>query len=344
MAAVSPADPLPLVLAAVALAARSAAAAGPTGVEIAPRPDDCPSVAQLRDSLEARLPGVVRERGAGGSPLRLVIGAEEGPSRGPRLDLFDAAGAVVLRRALAPPAPGRADEGCAALADTVALIVARYLTELGYRGPPAAGVVSGTLRGSPTPPAMGSAGRSAAAPDAIGDRVAGLVSVGAGGRVGFGGSQSQPRPELLAGATLVAGGLAFGLSAGVGSQVSTSIPGAPDGRFRLREVPVRAMVGARRPVGGGALLAGAALSVGLLSFTSEGVEGATSRRAVELGGEASVGWVRAVSGPLAVRFGAAAGVIGAPRDFEVGQGRPFYRTPRVYLRLELGAGIAFGKI
>jgi hypothetical protein len=88
----------------------------------------CPSAKQVEDALYARVPGAVvpfseaERRGA----LQLTLAAAS-PDGGRSFLLVDAGGEIRLQRALSP---ATAQRDCAALAETAALIVQRYLTDL----------------------------------------------------------------------------------------------------------------------------------------------------------------------------------------------------------------------
>jgi hypothetical protein len=98
----------------------------------------CPSRAEVAAALEARLPGTTRApRGPRPSMHYRLDLQEDGPAA--RLHLRDGAGTSRLERRLSMPAPaGRGParaESCRALAEAAALMVARYLREIGYRSP-----------------------------------------------------------------------------------------------------------------------------------------------------------------------------------------------------------------
>jgi len=101
-------------------------------------PAACPSPRQLGAALNALVPGLASAAPAA-TPLPLagnlrldVARASEGDLR---VDLLDAHGEVVLHRALPAPPRGHAPD-CPALAETIALIVDRYLHDVGYEAPP----------------------------------------------------------------------------------------------------------------------------------------------------------------------------------------------------------------
>ena len=99
----------------------------------------CPPRGDVVAALESRLPGVTRTRAPSQPALRyrLELGRGSGPT-GTALRLLDGEGALVLERQLTSSAsattrsPG---ESCQALAEAAALVVVRYLREIGYRSP-----------------------------------------------------------------------------------------------------------------------------------------------------------------------------------------------------------------
>lgn len=95
----------------------------------------CPSPRQVTDALSTRLPGVVVPATAIGAPsaLRLTVSGGTGPAP-LRIDLVDPNGEGRLQRVLSLAERGRGSD-CPALAETVALIVDRYLHDVGYEAP-----------------------------------------------------------------------------------------------------------------------------------------------------------------------------------------------------------------
>jgi hypothetical protein len=96
----------------------------------------CPSSRQISAAIEARLPGLLvpPEQSWLADALLLTLSAD--PSTGAQsFTLVDHQEQTRLRRELPPPTRADAEE-CPALADTVALMVERYLQELGYRAEP----------------------------------------------------------------------------------------------------------------------------------------------------------------------------------------------------------------
>ena len=99
----------------------------------------CPGRADVVAALETRLPGVTRGRGGSGSArYRLEVNHAAGEAEAP-LRLRSLAGGVVLERRLPVEARARPSELCQALAEAAALVVVRYLRDLGYRPDPTPG-------------------------------------------------------------------------------------------------------------------------------------------------------------------------------------------------------------
>jgi hypothetical protein len=99
-------------------------------VLVAPGPEDgCPSARQVSAALSQRAPSVQRTREPDSeSALTLVLPAPATPQE-PSVSLIDQQGRLRLFRTLARPGAEHAHD-CAALADTVAIIVQRYLEEV----------------------------------------------------------------------------------------------------------------------------------------------------------------------------------------------------------------------
>jgi hypothetical protein len=93
----------------------------------------CPSSVQISAAIEARLPGLLVPPEQSGLPEALMLTLSSDPSsRAQSFTLTDHDLRVRLRRELPPP-PSADPSECPALAETVALMVERYLQELGYR-------------------------------------------------------------------------------------------------------------------------------------------------------------------------------------------------------------------
>jgi hypothetical protein len=123
------AGPLPAALG-VAPVAVAVPIIPPSGPE-----DTCPNPRQVTDALQAHLPGLVQpgdRAGARPDGLRAVLDV---PADGTvvHFSLVDPRGDVQLRRSIPAPGRGRPAAECAALAETLAEIVERYLSSLQYQ-------------------------------------------------------------------------------------------------------------------------------------------------------------------------------------------------------------------
>ncbi|HVZ71178.1 MAG TPA: hypothetical protein VHJ20_02285, partial [Polyangia bacterium] len=107
---------------------------------------DCPSPRQVSDALARLAPGLVAQddaapplpvpdAGVAPPPTNLRLAVSGTPAGDVRIDLTDARGELVLRRLLKAPERAQLSD-CTALAETTALIVERYLREVGYEAPP----------------------------------------------------------------------------------------------------------------------------------------------------------------------------------------------------------------
>jgi hypothetical protein len=96
----------------------------------------CPSSSQISAAVEARLPGLLVPPEQSGLPDALLLALSSDPTtKAQSFTLTDHDLQVRLRRELPPPASAQASE-CPALAETVALMVERYLQEVGYHAEP----------------------------------------------------------------------------------------------------------------------------------------------------------------------------------------------------------------
>jgi hypothetical protein len=148
------------ILALAVLAGAPARAAPALKVEVPAA--GCPRRRDVVASLEACLPGVTRTGAGAGNMRRLQVEATDVPGV-VQLRLFDDREVVALERRLGGAASSGGG-GCEALAEAVALVVDRYLREIGYR-PPAASVPP-----TPEPPPtneVGDAATVAATPPSV---------------------------------------------------------------------------------------------------------------------------------------------------------------------------------
>jgi hypothetical protein len=115
----------------------------------------CPSPGQISTALRSRVPGALVPADRADEASALVVEVQTPLGAAPELLLTDGQGQVRLARTLSLIQGGR-DDTCVALAETVALIVERYLQELDYRGPiPAMGTRAEAVpsaRARPAPP------------------------------------------------------------------------------------------------------------------------------------------------------------------------------------------------
>jgi hypothetical protein len=105
----------------------------------------CPTPRQITDALMARIPAVVVSGSEASTPGVLRLSVSGGTGASPlRIEMTDQGGEARLYRNLTVAERGNSD--CPALAETVALIVDRYLHDLGYEAPP---TLPAPLRPSP---------------------------------------------------------------------------------------------------------------------------------------------------------------------------------------------------
>jgi hypothetical protein len=96
----------------------------------------CPSSQQIGEAIEARLPGVLVPPEQSALPEALLLTTSLDPATGAQsFSLVDRQQQVKLRRELPLPTSSGPQE-CPALAETVALMVERYLQDLGYHPEP----------------------------------------------------------------------------------------------------------------------------------------------------------------------------------------------------------------
>jgi hypothetical protein len=321
-----------------------------------PPDQTCPGPRQVTDALVARLPGVVLPHGqaARAGMLRLAVATDAGGSI--RLDLVDPDGAPLLHRVLAVT---RGPSECAALADTIALIIERYWREVGYDAPPTPPPTPPAPPPSPAappPPPPAPAARppeptpAAAAvetrraapatePSGPGVPLRWSLAAALAGRAGDGGARDAAASIALA----VEARIGFRLSAGVGTG-STAGPAVVETDFR--RYPLR--LGAYLPIalGVGQLEPGLGVDLDLISFSvSNDRVGQRAPTACSgglcrsPGADAALGWSLSSSHHVYVRGLARAG-ISTPYDFAL-NGDQIWHTPRTYLEVALESGLWF---
>jgi hypothetical protein len=95
----------------------------------------CPSPHQIADALNARIPALIVSGSEATNPGTLKLTVSGGTGATPlRIEMVDQGGEARLFRNLTVAEPRRND--CVALAETVALIVDRFVHDLGYEAPP----------------------------------------------------------------------------------------------------------------------------------------------------------------------------------------------------------------
>lgn len=345
------------VLTALALLAQAGArpegdgGRGQFAVQVAEAPVDpvlCPTEPQLTSALEAQMPGVAPRGAAPGGARALRLTLTQATPVAITVALTDAQGALVLERVLdvsGHPRPSRSAErtpaACAALADTVALIVERYLREIGYRPNPAPNPAA-------SPPAVAvvpSSPPDARAPAPV------RYFVGVGSRVAapFSGAAADAR-----GATFLADltaqvhlrRIAFSLAVGLGQVTSSSaVPQRQGGTLQTTPMPLR--LGAALPLaaGPGVLLPGVAAGADVLWIATSGIAGDHPGVVIEPVVEAGAAYLLPLGRRFYGKLAASAVLNLQPHDFALTD-RPdapyLSRTARGYARAGIELGVAFG--
>jgi hypothetical protein len=292
----------------------------------------CPSPRQITDALMARIPAVVVPTYEASSPGVLRLSVSGGAGAVPlRIELTDPGGEARLYRNLTLAERGRGSE-CTALAETVALIVDRFLHDLGYEAPP-----------SP-PPALKSPDENLArGPPAAAPKVGNRYDLLAGGSWRGDSSIGEDDFEMALGLGLERGlgarRLAVSLSTGLSLVNSGTLRDGTSARFR--RVPLRLGLFLPLSVGPGWLEPGLRLVVDWL-MTSEHDQRHTH---ASPGGEAVLGYRIPLVRRLFARLSASVGVsrpyafttmqdgAGAPRDV--------FSQPLVYAKSGLELGFSF---
>jgi hypothetical protein len=288
-------------------------------IEVVAPETGCPSRAQVVAALEVR--GVGQD---GGQRLEVARSAGEVVVR-----LRDESGGLALERRLRLE-DRAAPEGCEALAEAAALVVTRHLREIGYRPPAAvvserpAVVVSAPVVTAPATPS------------------AGLLGVTAGGRVGAGSGNREPRGEMMLELAVHRSWLVLEVGGGASSETTVAVPDTTTGALRLRAFPLRAAVGVAIDAPGGALVPSLGLAVDVLSFRAAGLVDARAGTRVEPAAELGLSYL-AVTRHVFGRLRLTGGVSLAPRDFDAGRAEPVFRTPAAHLRAQIEIGLVLWK-
>jgi len=305
--------------------------------------DGCPSARQVGEAMQARFPGSliapdVSEAAQRPDALRSVLDVA-GDGTVVRFSLVDARGETQLRRTLPAPGRGRPPSECLALADTVAVIVERYLSGIAYDP---ADTVPPETRGTAvvSPPAA-----TAAAETGRG----GLVLVGLGWRMPRGAGGEQGEMELRVGGQLeltrAQPRLSLGLSIGASPALEATLEPANGSRtLTFRRFPFRLGALLELPAGPGWVEPTAELAADLflVSSTAGRTAPASQQIGVGYGVEAAVGYRLKIAGPLYLRPRASIGV--AVKRYQVGvvgEPGPLFSTPRAYASFGIDTGVLF---
>lgn len=326
---------------------------------------DCPSPAQLKDAIEAHVPGLVSSSATAASPtvspplvppaaaatgaatatataLHLVVATL--PAGDIRFDLVDAGGEALLHRVL--PAPPRGHEpDCPALAETVALVVERYLHDVGYEAPPLA----------PPPPKPAPPPEPLSAPPALivvrpppAARRAGLIwrlGLAAAGRLGDAGKWDADT-DLALGVEGAGIGRQLGARLSVGLALpddarwsDAPAPAPPSANATLDRIPLRLGLYLRIPLRAGQLEPGVGAGAEALLIDATG-PGTANEHHLAPFGDLALGYSIPLMGPVYLRVLSRA-ALEVPYDFNTFGGRRVWGTPRLYgeLGVELGFAI-----
>jgi hypothetical protein len=256
-----------------------------------------------------------------------------------RFSLVDARGETQLRRTLPAPGRGRPMSECLALADTVAVIVERYLSGIAYD--PA---------DTPLPERRATAVASPPAPTAPSEaRRGGLMLVGLGWRMPPGAGAEPGEVELRVGGQLeltrAQPRLALGLSVGASRPLEVEF-GPPTGRrtVGVGRFPFRLGALLELPAGPGWVEPAAEVGADLfvVSSTAGRTAPAWHQMGVGFGVQAAVGYRMKIAGPLFLRPRASIGL--ALRRYQVevaGEPGVLVSTPRGYASFGIDTGVLF---
>jgi hypothetical protein len=313
--------------------------------EVSNAPDACPTQDQLAEALEAHMPGVVaRAPAREANPSLLRLGFAMSPEGVARVTMTDATGATRLERELDLPKSGGAGpnaardrtSACAAVAETVALIVERYMRHLGYHEQPPPALVEPPP--PPPPPApLPHAPPPPGGPGRLGLGVAARLPYAASWRfeAGLTGAVRLGRIDVAAtvGATLPQDE-GVPMSAGKGSLLLRTFPARLTFGWTLWLGPRLALVPA---LGGG---------FDLVLAETRGIDLTRRSTAVEPTLEAGVRAMLTVTQRVWIDVQAFQGIDIRPEEFLVmgttGE-ETVLMTPRAYTRLGVDFGVYLGK-
>jgi hypothetical protein len=342
----------PPLLALLLLAAASASPTAPAYeievTDVSAATDACPSREQVAEALEAHMPGVVARSGGATGPGLLHLSLTITPEGLARVTMTDATGAVRLERELdlaASAATGRDRAlprdraSCLAFAETVTLIIERYMRHLGYHEPPPPALVP-----PPEPPA---APPPPPAPDEAGPE-RGRLGLGLFFRPPYGGP-THLEPTLSGAARI--GPLEVSASVAATLAIRRTIPmSGGAGSFTLLSFPARLTIG--WPIALGApltLVPAVAGGADVVLAQTRGI-GATRRSsAVEPVAEAGLAFRAALTRRFWFDIQVFQGIDLRPEEFYVTdpmtqRSVTILMTPRTYSRIGANFGFCFGKL
>jgi hypothetical protein len=318
----------------------------------------CPGPRQVTEALAVRLPGVVLPLGQPARPgmVRLAVAVD---ATGIRIDLADPEGAPLLHRVLSV---ARGPGECAALADTIALIIERYWREVGYDAPPLQPLAPPAPPPPPPPPPTpppAPAPEPARPPAATVETrqeppthdastadipFRWLAAAGFAGRAGNEGASDATAMLALAAEAR------FGVRLSAGVSTLTTGPLNPTRRAAFRRYPWRLGGYLVFPIGIGQLEPGLGLDLDVIamSLPANGVMSPAScsgQWCRSFGADLALGWSFASSHHFYVRalsrVGLAASYDFVTYDPMTGKSDPVWRTPSTYLELAVESGLWF---
>ncbi len=288
----------------------------------------CPSTGQVTEALKARLPGAVVPFGPGLPAQTYTIELSVDGAGAPVLSVLDGASRRRLRRPL--PAPEAAhDADCLALADTVALIIQRFMQAVDLGEPPA-DATAGSQDDRP-----GRADVPKKLPTQLGS-APWEIALGGGFRPGDSGPGAL---QLTLGAGLRVGPLRFGLAAGAALPDTRRWTG---GSAELRRFPVQGSALWRTPAGLGELQGGAFIAGEILALrASAGRETQSELRVVPIAG-LGAGYRIPLGARMLVRLLAQTGVALVRYEFvpHRGEQAAVFSTDRIQVGLGMEVGLA----
>ena len=319
-----------LTLLASALAAVPGAATEPSS--------DCPAAAPLAAALNAVMPGLA-PAAPPSLPLALATGGRlavvTSPEGDVRVDLVDAQGEVVLHRVLPAPPRGHAPD-CPALAETIALIVDRYLHDVGYEAPP---LPPPAPKPAAPPPAAEPPTTVVAAPPPPAPAPSALWRLGlaGGARVGDAGGFDSDA-DLALGVESTAAGAHWGGRLGAGYAPPAQARWA-DKTGTLRRVPLRVGLFLAVPLGPGQLEPGlgAGADLYIVSVSGPGASGGVHAAPF---GDVGVGYSLTLAGPVYLRLLSRI-ALAVPYTFAALEVPQVWGTPRVFGEAGVELGLSF---